>query len=95
MHLVAGKTAMPQVRFDKIGPEHFRPATTETELYREPGGWIADDIPIRKGESAHPKGVQPQLRESTGHPRVVLKIGMTEADLAKITPTRDRKGNRQ
>lgn len=53
-----GDIELLPVRPEKIGPQHFRNPAIETKNYWEPGGWIANDAPIIKGESVHPKGVR-------------------------------------
>lgn len=61
----ATKIELLRVKPEKIGPQHFRDPAIETQNHWEPGGWIADDPPIIKGESAHPKGTR---FVSTGEP---------------------------
>jgi hypothetical protein len=84
-----------------IGPEHFRDPAIETRLHYEPGGWIADDVPIQKGESVHPKGIQPALPgsepDTDGGTKIrdELKSWASPADLANVVPTRDRTGDRE
>lgn len=99
--VTAGEIVVPKVRLDAIGPEHWRNPAIETQLHREPGGWIADDIPMQKGESTHPKGMQPitpgRQAEPTGEylPRADLKAGMTSADFAKIRTVRETKEDKE
>ena len=90
-------------RSDTIGSAFFRDSAIAGRLYREPGGWIADDAPLKKTESLHPKGMQkilagavPDPQElGTYLPRGDLKSGMSEADLGKFSPTRHLKSDRQ
>lgn len=89
-----------RVRPDAINARHLRDSATATRMYREPGGWVTDDAPLKKTESLHPKGVQPRLpgaeldAEGGTRLRADLKLWARESDLSHILPVRETKGDK-